>query len=129
MKTGNPQKPTDAELAILQVMWRRGAATVREVHTELSKEKSAGYTTILKLMQIMHEKGLLVREETARAHRYAAAETEQQSQRRLLDDLLRKAFGGSAQRLVVQALSDRTASQQEIEAIRQLLDEMEAKGR
>src|ERR687889_190143 len=93
-------RPTDAELEILKVLWRRGPSTVREVFDALSEARGTGYTTVLKLMQIMAEKGLVVRDETARAHRYEAAAREDETQRRLVGDLLRKAFDGSAKQLV-----------------------------
>jgi predicted transcriptional regulator len=118
-------RPTDAELAILRVLWQRGASTVREVHDALSATNDTGYTTILKLMQIMTDKGLVVRDESQRAHVYAASETEQRTQRQLIGDLVDRAFGGSPAKLVMQALSGRRASAEELNAIRHLLEEME----
>ena len=120
-----PPRPTDAELSILRVLWRRGPSTVRDVHDELTLQNGTGYTTILKLMQIMTEKGLVVRDESQRAHVYQAAYSEQRTQHQLLTDLTDRAFGGSAARLVMQALSGRRASAAELTAIRRLLDEME----
>ena len=120
-----PPRPTDAELSILRVLWRRGPSTVRDVHEELTPHNGTGYTTILKLMQIMTEKGLVVRDESQRAHVYQPSFSEQRTQRQLLTDLTDRAFGGSAARLVMQALSGRRASADELHAIRRLLDEME----
>jgi predicted transcriptional regulator len=120
-----PPRPTDAELSILNVLWRRGPSTVRDVHEELRSESSTGYTTILKLLQIMTEKGLVVRDESERAHVYESAYSEQRTQRQLLTDLVDRAFDGSAAKLVVQALSGRKASAAELDEIRRLLDQME----
>lgn len=120
-----PPRPTDAELSILRVLWRRGASTVRDVHEELSRENATGYTTILKLLQIMTEKGLVVRDESQRAHVYESAYGEQRTQRQLLTDLVDRAFDGSAAKLVVQALSGRKASAAELDEIRRLLSQME----
>jgi BlaI family transcriptional regulator, penicillinase repressor len=122
-------QPTAAELEILRVLWRRGAATVREVHQELHPRRPVGYTTALKLMQIMAEKGLVSRDQSARTHVYKAAVSEKNTRRRLVSDLLDRAFDGSALGLVMQALSARRASAEEIERIRELLDEMEKGGR
>jgi BlaI family transcriptional regulator, penicillinase repressor len=119
------RRPTDAELAILRALWRRGPSTVREVQAELGGEQATGYTTVLKLMQIMTEKGLLTREDAGRAHVYAASQSEAQSQRRLVEDLLDRAFGGSSQQLVLSALTARRASPEALAEIRRLLDELE----
>ncbi len=121
----NSPRPTDAELAILNVLWRRGPATVREVHTVLGKAKGTGYTTILKLMQIMTEKGLVRRDERQRAHVYAARLAEEQTQRQLVGDLLTRAFNGSAAKLVMHALATKKSSDAELAQIRQLLDDFE----
>ncbi|HEX7957582.1 MAG TPA: BlaI/MecI/CopY family transcriptional regulator [Pyrinomonadaceae bacterium] len=118
-------RPTDAELEILKVLWRRGPSTVREVFETLGESKTTGYTTVLKTMQIMAEKGLVVRDESERAHRYEAASREDETQSRLVGDLLRKAFDGSAKKLVLQALSTERASHEELDEIRRLLDELE----
>src|SRR5690349_10906028 len=118
-------KPTDAELAILRVLWRRGPSTVRSVHDALSQDRAIGYTTVLKLMQIMTDKGLVTREEHARAHTYQAAQSEEHAQRWMVGDLLDRMFGGSAQKLVMQALTARKASPEELAEIRRLLDELE----
>lgn len=118
-------RPTDAELEILKVLWRRGPSTVREVFETLGENKVTGYTTVLKTMQIMAEKGLVVRDESARAHRYEPAAPEDETQRRLVGDLLRKAFDGSAKKLVLQALSTERATAGELDEIRRMLDELE----
>lgn len=118
-------RPTDAELGILLVLWQRGPSTVREIYEQLSQERPIVYTTILKIMQNMTEKGLLIRDESARAHVYRAAQSEEAAQKRLVGDLLDRVFGGSAQKLVMRALSARKASAEERAQIRKLLDEME----
>jgi len=118
-------RPTDAELAILNVLWERGASTVREVHEALSATQDTGYTTVLKLLQIMTEKGLVDRDESERAHVYEPRYSEQRTQRQLLGDLIDRAFRGSPAQLVMQALSATHASAAELTAIRQLLDRME----
>jgi BlaI family transcriptional regulator, penicillinase repressor len=114
------RKPTDSELAILRVLWTRGPSTVRQVAETLGRE--TGYTTVLKLLQIMTEKELVVRDESERTHIYQAAYTEDQTQRQLVSDLLDRAFDGSAAKLVLQALSSNTTSAQELEEIRKLLN-------
>lgn len=129
MPKREPPRPTDAELEILKVIWRRGPSTVREVFDALSGTRGTGYTTVLKLMQIMAEKGLVTRDETARAHRYEAAHEEGETQSRLVGDLVRKAFDGSARNLVLHALSAERASKEELSEIRQMLDELERRKR
>ncbi len=126
MAKGTP-KPTEAELEILTAIWRRGPSTVREVHEELGAR--TGYTTILKLMQIMTEKGLLKREERGRGHVYQVTRDEAHTQRRIVDDLLHRAFGGSARKLIMAALSARKATPEEISEIEQLLDQYKRGGR
>ena len=118
-------RPTDAELAILRVLWDRGPSTVREVHGALSATQDSGYTTVLKLLQIMTEKGLVVRDESQRAHVYASRLSEQRTQRQILGDLVDRAFGGSPAKLVLQALSGRRATNQELRDIRAMLDQLE----
>ncbi len=120
-----PLRPTPAELEILSVLWERGPSTVREVQEALGAARAAGYTTVLKLLQIMTDKGLVGRDERARAHVYSPRAAETQTQRQLVRDLVDRAFGGSAAKLVVQALSGRRASPEEIERIRRLLDDIE----
>lgn len=118
-------RPTDSELAILRVLWERGSSTVREVHDELNRRTETGYTTVLKMLQIMTEKGLVVRDESQRAHVYSARESEQRTQGRLIGDLIDRAFGGSPAKLVMQALTGRKASAEELSAIRGMLEAME----
>ncbi|MGH9768431.1 MAG: BlaI/MecI/CopY family transcriptional regulator [Blastocatellia bacterium] len=125
MSNPDLSRPTDAELGILRVLWRRGPSTVRQVCETLGQEREVGYTTALKLMQIMTEKGLVERDETERTHVYQARLTQQQTQQQLVGDLLEKAFGGSASQLVMQALAAKPASTDELARIRQLLDELE----
>ncbi len=118
-------KPTAAELAILCVLWERGCATVREVHDALSATQQTGYTTVLKLMQIMHRKGLLVRDDSAMAHVYAPATPEAQTKMALVRDFLDDVFDGSAQQLVLRALSVKPSTPEELAEIRHLLDRLE----
>ena len=122
-------KPTDAELGILRVLWTRGPSTVRQVHDALNEERPTGYTTALKLLQIMADKALVARDETDRTHVYTASLTESETQRQLLDDLMTRAFRGSATTLVMQALSGTKATPDELARIRQLLDEHEGGSR
>src|SRR4051794_8846929 len=117
-----PPRPTDAELAILRILWAQGACTVRQVHDQLSRERPAAYTTALKMLQIMTEKGLVRRDDSERTHVYQCRLTEEQTQRQLVRDLLDRAFGGSASKLVMQALSSRRATSEELGEIRRLLD-------
>ncbi|HEY7191045.1 MAG TPA: BlaI/MecI/CopY family transcriptional regulator [Vicinamibacterales bacterium] len=114
------RKPTDAELAILRVLWARGPSTVREVAEAMGRE--GAYTTVLKLLQIMTDKGLVRRDESARTHVYKATASEDQTKRQLVVDLLDKVFEGSSAKLVLQALSTRAASPEEIDEIKKLLD-------
>lgn len=118
-------KPTEAELAILRVLWERGPSTVRDVQEVLNVAKETGYTTVLKLMQIMLEKGLVDRDESRRTHVYRPRVPEEKTQRQLVGDLIERAFSGSAQKLVMQALSAKQVSAEELEQIRALLDEIE----
>jgi BlaI family penicillinase repressor len=115
-------RPTDGELAILRVLWERGPSTVRQVHDVLSRARPAAYTTALKLLQIMTEKGLVRRDDTDRSHVYEARMTEGQTQRQLVRDLLDRAFGGSATKLVMQALAAHRSTPEELGEIRRLLD-------
>jgi predicted transcriptional regulator len=118
--------PTDAELAILRVLWTHGASTVRDVQDRLDRDDPIGYTTVLKLLQIMLEKGLVTRDESQRAHVYTANVSKPTTQQRLVDDLMDRAFGGSAQQLVMQALGGGNVSTKELDAIRTLLDNIDA---
>lgn len=116
--------PTDAEVEILSVLWERGPSTVRDVFTTIAKRRpEIGYTTVLKLMQIMAAKGHVKRDERARTHIYRPAADERQTQRRLLRDLLAKAFGGSKEKLLLSALDATRATPAELEAVKKLLDE------
>lgn len=117
--------PTVAELGILRVLWARGPSTVRVVADALQKQRGTGYTTALKLMQIMKEKGLLRRDDSTRTHVYEAAISAEETQKQLVGDLMDRAFGGSAQKLVMQALSSRRASREELAEIRKLLNELD----
>lgn len=121
-----PLRPTDAELGILRVLWDRGPATVREVHEVLGGH-GEGYTTVLKLLQIMHQKGLVDRDESQRAHVYAPLVGKDQAQRQLLGDLMQRVFDGSREQLVLQALGSGKATPEELAKIRALLDELERK--
>ena len=125
MKDSTPQKPTVAELQILRVLWERGPSTVREVHEELKEEKALGYTTVLKLMQIMTVKGLVRRNEDQRAHVYEAQQPAEKTKRQLAADMLERVFDGSARELLLHALAAQRSSRQEIEELRNLLDEHE----
>jgi BlaI family transcriptional regulator, penicillinase repressor len=118
-------KPTEAELAILRVLWERGPRTVREVWEQLSPQQRTGYTTVLKIMQIMCEKGLLARDERDRSHVYRAARSQEQTQRQVVGHLLGRLFGGSAPKLVMQALAAKKATPADLAQIRKLLDRME----
>ena len=118
-------RPTDAELAILRILWRRGPSTVRQVHEDLERRSATGYTTVLKLLQIMTEKGLVERDESERAHVYAARLPEEQTLGQLVGDLLDRAFEGSSSRLVMRALESRPATREELAEIRRMLDSME----
>ena len=122
-------RPTPAELEILRVLWDRGPSLVREVQEVLCADRPMGYTTVLKLLQIMTDKGLVSRDENARAHVYSARLPETQTQRQLVRDLVDRAFAGSATNLVMQALSTRPTSSAEIVKIRQLLDHLEVQVR
>ena len=125
----DPPKPTDSELEILTVLWSRGPSTVREVHKVIAARKPTQYTTVLKLMQIMAEKGHLLRDERTKSHVYRAAYREEPTQRRLVRDFIDKAFDGSASRLVLSALSTKPATKKELDEIRALLDDLERRGK
>ncbi len=128
MSRRSPNRPTDAELEILRVLWKRGKSSVREVHEELNLARPGGYTTALKLLQIMTDKGLVRRDEEARAHLYEAVESREGTQSKLVRDLAERAFGGSAAELVQRALSERPASAEDLASIRSLIDELERRG-
>lgn len=118
-------KPTESELEILHVLWQNGPSTVRFVHEKLNAQKDVGYTTTLKLMQIMAEKGLVRRNVDSRTHVYEAAVTESDAQKELLSGFLHSAFRGSAMKLVMQALGNHRASREELDEIRRLIEKME----
>lgn len=120
-------KPTESELEILQVIWEKGECSVRDVHEELAKTKDSGYTTTLKLMQIMHDKGLLARDTTSKTHVYRALISREQAQTSALDKILSTVFKGSTSDLVIQALGNRRTSKDEIDAIKNFLDQFENK--
>jgi BlaI family transcriptional regulator, penicillinase repressor len=122
-------RPTDAELAILRVIWQLGPCTVRQVHDVLMRERPTAYTTALKLLQIMTEKGLVRRDEADRTHIYHPRLTKEQTQRQLLCDLMDRAFGGSSSKLVLQALASKRASSDELAEIRRILDRGKAGGK
>jgi BlaI family transcriptional regulator, penicillinase repressor len=117
-------KPTESELEILGVLWQKDIASVRDVHEELAKTKDVGYTTTLKLMQIMHEKGLVKRDQTSKTHYYQAAVSQRQTQKKLLGKMIDGLFGGSASQLVIQALGNYKASESELAEIQELLNNM-----
>ena len=117
-------RPTDGELAILRVLWHCGPSTVRQVQEALARSQPTGYTTALKLLQIMTEKGLVDRDESERSHVYRASLAETETQRQLVDDLMERAFGGSARGLVMQALASKRATAEELDAIARLIDEL-----
>ena len=121
------KKPTESEMEILQILWRMGPCTVRDVHEELTKNKESGYTTTLKLMQIMHEKGLVDRDTSSKSHVYNAAINQDKIEKQLVGKMIDDVFSGSASRLVMQALGNHQASEKEIEEIRKYLDNLDLK--
>jgi BlaI family penicillinase repressor len=123
------QKPTASELEILRVLWARGPSTVREVHEALSEQKALGYTTVLKLLQIMTAKGTVRRNEDQRAHVYEACQPAADTKRQLVGDVLQRVFEGSASELMIHALEGRRTSKKELEELRRLLDEYEGRAR
>jgi BlaI family penicillinase repressor len=120
-------KPTNSELEILNVLWKIGPCSVRDVHEELNRKRPSGYTTVLKMLQIMADKGLVTRNEKNRAHIYAARRGEDETQRSLMDDLVERAFGGSAHKLALHAIGSKKVSQEELAELRLLLDRLEEK--
>lgn len=124
MSTMRSIKPTESELEILQILWAKGLATVREVHEGLSATKDVGYTTTLKLMQIMNEKGLVKRDDSMKTHVYQAAVNKEKTQKHLLGKMIDSLFGGSPTQLVIQALGEHKASPDELEKIQALLDDL-----
>lgn len=120
------QKPTDSELEILQILWAKGACTVRDVFSELEQKKPIVYTTILKTMQIMLEKGIVLREESNKAHTYKAAISQENTQQHFIDKMVDTLFSGSISNLVMQALGNRKSSKEELDAIKAYLEELES---
>ncbi|MGE9314134.1 BlaI/MecI/CopY family transcriptional regulator [Niabella sp. CJ426] len=120
-------KPTESELEILQVLWQKGKATVREVHEELVTGKDIGYTTTLKLMQIMNDKGLVDRDDSARTHIYKAATDKENTQKFLLNKFIGNLFGGSSTQLVMQALGSQQVTEEELDQIQSLIDNLKKK--
>ena len=124
MATVKNIKPTESELEILQILWKKGTASVREVHEVLLDTKEAGYTTTLKLMQIMHEKGLVKRDDSMKTHIYQAAVSKEKTQKHLVGKMINSLFGGSPTELVMQALGNHKASADELEEIQKMLDNL-----
>ena len=120
-------KPTEGELEILHVLWKNGKATVREVHETILLTKAAGYTTTLKLMQIMHEKGLVIRDDSAKTHIYQANVSKEKTQNQFVGKMITSLFGGSSSKLVMQALGNQTPTREEIDEIQTLLDNLKNK--
>lgn len=120
-------KPTESELEILKILWEHGDCTVRQVHEEFTADKEVGYTTILKLMQIMHTKGLVARDESSKTHIYRALLSRDVAEQQMVNRFIKDLFDGSAARLVMQALGNHRASDSELEKIRQLLNDLENK--
>jgi predicted transcriptional regulator len=129
MNQDTPQKPTASELEILHVLWARGPSTVREVYDALREQKSLGYTTVLKLLQIMTAKGTVRRNEEQRAHVYEACQPAEETKRQLVGDVLHRVFEGSASELMIHALEGRRTSKKELDELRRLLDEYEGRTR
>ena len=129
MARQQPPKPTSTELEILRVLWEHGPSTVREVHDVLARSKPIGYTTVLKLLQIMTSKGTVRRNEQERAHVYEACQPAENTKRQLVGDLLQRAFAGSASQLMLHALDNKKTSPHEIEEIRRMLDEYEGRAK
>ncbi len=117
-------KPTESELEILQILWEKKEATVREVHDTLSETKISGYTTTLKLMQIMHEKGLVTRDDTSKSHVYKPAVSRKKTQKQFLDRMINGLFSGSPAELVMQALGNHKTSKEELDEIQKYLDDL-----
>jgi BlaI family transcriptional regulator, penicillinase repressor len=117
-------KPTESELEILQVLWQKGNATVREVHDELSRSRDIGYTTALKLLQIMYEKGLVTRDDSSKTHIYQAAVSREKTQKQMVGKMISTLFSGSPSELVMQALGNHKASEAELDEIQKLLDNL-----
>lgn len=128
-KSANAPRPTEAELQILHILWTREGCTVREVHEALHRDSGTGYTTALKLLQIMHGKGLVVRDDSQRAHVFRAAVSKEKTQKRFLADLVQRVFEGSPSQLVLHALGSQHASREELREIRALLNRLDKEDR
>ncbi len=118
-----PKRPTDVELQILEVLWQHGPRTVRQVHNALAADRDTGYSTTLKMMQVMRDKGLLLRDDSVRPQRYSAAEGREQTQRRLVDDLIQRVFRGSAEKLLIHVLSSQRVPPDELVELQRLIQE------
>jgi BlaI family transcriptional regulator, penicillinase repressor len=127
IKQNNLPKPTEGELELLRVLWAKGSATVRELYEAVSQERALGYTTVLKLLQIMTEKGLVQREEASRAHVYRPTASQEETQSQLLRDLSQRLFSGSATQLAMHALTMEPATNEELKEIRKLIDRKQEK--
>ncbi len=127
MTNSKPLKPTESELEILQVLWQKGVATVREVHEVLSVYKESGYTTTLKLLQIMHEKGIVTRDDSSKTHIYKPNVDKEKTQQHLVEKMVDAVFGGSASQLVMQALGNAQTSKEELDEIQKLLNNLKKK--
>ncbi len=127
MNHNKSSKPTESELEILRVLWERGEATVRDVHEELSKTKDAGYTTTLKLMQIMYEKGMVKRDESSKTHIYIPLLSREKTQKQFVGKMIDTLFQGSSSQLVMQALGNHKASKEELDEIQKLIDNLKKK--
>jgi len=127
METKSPFKPTESELEILQILWEKGDCTVRDVHEIIEQNKVAGYTTTLKLMQIMHEKGLVARDTSSKTHIYRSLVNQEKTQQQLVNKMINNVFNGSASRLVMQALGNHSASKEEIDSIKEYLEQLSKK--
>lgn len=125
MSESNAGKPTEKELEILAIVWQKGEVSVKEVHELMGGDAANGYTTILKLMQIMHEKGLLTRQKSGKLHLYSAGISQQSTQKQIVSKLIETVFSGSAANLVLSALGNRASSKEELKAIRAYLDKLE----
>ncbi|HEX2963388.1 MAG TPA: BlaI/MecI/CopY family transcriptional regulator [Ignavibacteriales bacterium] len=125
MKKGNPPIPTEAELEILRILWENGKATVKFVNDRINEKRETGYTTTLKLMQIMAEKGILMRDTEGKSHIYSPAFEEKETQKVLLNKFLDAAFGGSAMKLAMQLLGNRKTTSKELEQIKELINKIE----
>ena len=128
MKNAAPIKPTEKELEILQILWSKGPVAVKEVHEALGGEDQNGYTTILKLLQIMHEKGLVTRQKSGKLHLYKAVPSQENTRQQIIDKMISTVFQGSATQLVMSALGNKKSSKEELQAIKKYLEKLEGGG-